>query len=159
MLATHLYYGGENLANDKIINDVFLYDQTQLAGEAAWEDLADFLGMSVVEHDLFHSSRIPHERPWAKQARINICDDVYDDLRRLLLDISLEMSVWLMEYLLPVARDPNRADVVVADPNRFADIVMGYRKDPCRRLVRNHTNQRWQLLANLTYTAEKAWLR
>merc|ERR1712032_486865 len=53
------------------------------------------------------------------------------------MEHSYNMSVWLENYLLPVAIDPTRTDVRVPNPDEFRKIVRSYREDPCDRFVRN----------------------
>lgn len=149
-LATHLFYGGHNVPNHNITNDVFVYDTSQLANDAVWDDLAEFLNLPEVEHDLYHGSQAQQLKEWGRAAQIDICKPAYDDLRRDLMAIAYQMSVWLVDYFLPVAHDPNRPDVRVADPRSFSQAVTSYREDPCRRLIRYHKDGTWQLMTNAT---------
>lgn len=49
---------------------------------------------------------------------------------------SYQLSVWLIEYFLPIARDPSRDDVVVGNIDRVQQIVAtSYQQDPCKRLI------------------------
>lgn len=68
---------------------------------------------------------------------------------------SYQLSIWLLEYFFPIARDSSRQDVVVGNIDRSQQIVAtSYRQDPCNRLIleqlphgekRNSTNIRYIL--------------
>ena len=46
-----------------------------------------------------------------------------------------ELSVWLHDYLIPVARNES-SDVTIANVDIFAHLVESHKKDPCNRLYR-----------------------
>jgi hypothetical protein len=49
------------------------------------------------------------------------------------MPLSIELAHWLQNYFLPVAADPNRPDVAVANVEKFMDIVETYKVHPCLR--------------------------
>eukprot|EP00977_Amphora_coffeiformis_P022824 scaffold11639_cov172-Amphora_coffeaeformis.AAC.1 len=124
----------------RVRNPIFVYEQTTMRNESFWDDLADYLNVSVVPHDLYHSSHGAVRGEWSISSRIDVCDPRYDEFRRLFMPIAYDVSEWLLHYFIPVALDPDRPDVVVADVASFREIVLDYRNDPCHRLVRNHTD-------------------
>lgn len=123
----------------RVRNPLFVYEQTTMRNESFWVDLADYLSVPSVPHDLYHSSR-GVSKSWGNSSRIDVCDPRYDDFRRAFMPIAYDISEWFLGYFIPVALDPDRPDVVVADPARFRELVLDYRNDPCHRLVRNDTD-------------------
>lgn len=148
-LAPKNAYGGKQLANHQVPNPVFLYEQTQLMDNATWDDLAEFLNVQQIENQVYHDSLPPWPR-WGKRGQIDICNAQFDDLRALLMGIAYEMSVWLVEFFVPVARDPTRPDVVIANIDQFVARVLAYRQDPCNRLVRDDGDGVYRLPTNET---------
>jgi hypothetical protein len=129
LLAPNDIDGGENLVNFNISNALFLYEQTELREGYLWKKMSDFLGVSHIPHRKFKGSA-GHGRNYT------LCSPHYDDFRAALMPYSYELSVWMLKYFLPVANDPNRPDVVVADVERLSGIVKSYADDPCDRLIR-----------------------
>eukprot|EP00536_Pseudo-nitzschia_multiseries_P012477 jgi/Psemu1/32202/gm1.32202_g len=125
--------GGENLFNGKLRNPIFVYDQTQMKEDSYWDELADFLGVSHIPNAHYHAAH-------GKGTNKTICTKYYDEYRSKLMAHSYNMSVWLEEYFLPVAVDPNRPDVVVANPESLRAAIETYKHDPCSRLVRRESD-------------------
>jgi hypothetical protein len=129
LLAPHDVDGGKFLLNFNITNPIFLYDQTELREGYLWEELSEYLGVSHIPHRKFKGSV-------GQGGNFTLCDPHYDDFRSTLMPYSYELSKWLQRFFLPVAKNPQRPDVRVADVERLRTIVRGYTKDPCNRLVR-----------------------
>ncbi|KAG7364413.1 hypothetical protein IV203_037615 [Nitzschia inconspicua] len=119
--------GGKNLISFNISNSVFLFDQTELRQGYLWKSLAQFLGVSYIPHSKFQGS-VGHGKNYT------LCEPHYDSFRSKLMPYSYEL--WMQKYFLPVAEDPNRPDVMVADAGRLSDILKSYLEDPCGRLTR-----------------------
>jgi hypothetical protein len=128
-LAPHDIDGGKFLVNFNISNPIFLYDQTELREDYLWKELSEYLGVSHIPHRKFMGS-VGHGR------NFTLCDPLYDDFRSRLMPYSHEISTWLQRYFLPVADNPRRPDVRVANVERLTVIVRSYMEDPCKRLVR-----------------------
>lgn len=128
-LAPHDFDGGKFLVNFNISNPIFLYDQTELREGYLWKELSEYLGVSHIPHRKFKGS-VGHGRNYT------LCDPLYDDFRSRLMPYSYDLSTWLQRYFLPVANNPSRPDVRVADVERLTTVVRSYTQDPCKRLVR-----------------------
>lgn len=142
---TYPQRGGMNLVNHNITNSIFVYELTELNKDYIWEEMATYLQFpGKIPHDLYKSS---HGK--RKEFELNFCDEKYDDFRALLMPESYDLSTWLQQYFLPVARDPHRTDVIIPRPDRFQELVEAYKLDPCHRLIRLE-NGTFVLRANLT---------
>jgi hypothetical protein len=175
--------GGQHLINGRIKNPIFLYEQTQMFdkkiikttndmntnededtnnsnnkeqqnkntnnnGSSFWDSLAKFIGVSYIPNESYHSSK-------GKQHNKTLCTDYYDEFRAKMMEHSYNMSIWLEEYLLPIAEDPTRPDVVIHNVNEFRTIIQSYKDDPCQRLIRNNTNGEYILKS--TIDVENGW--
>lgn len=125
--------GGHKLTNHHIKNPIFLYDTSQLNHDYMWDELAKTLKVPEIPHDIHEGS---NEARSPSEDRINICDAEYDDFRSWIMPHAYNMSIWICEYLVPVAKNETRDDVIIANPDRFCEIVRKYGEDPCNRLVR-----------------------
>eukprot|EP00559_Dactyliosolen_fragilissimus_P007719 CAMPEP_0184859434 /NCGR_PEP_ID=MMETSP0580-20130426/4439_1 /TAXON_ID=1118495 /ORGANISM="Dactyliosolen fragilissimus" /LENGTH=342 /DNA_ID=CAMNT_0027356065 /DNA_START=162 /DNA_END=1190 /DNA_ORIENTATION=+ len=125
--------GGDNLKFYNIKNSVFLYDQEQLVKDNLWESLAQYLGVSHIPHDLYEGS---HGRGGKKKTCIDFCNEQYDLFRSMMMPYAYEMSVWLQDYFIPVAKNENRPDVVISSDDSLFELVESYKNDPCGRLIR-----------------------
>ncbi len=125
--------GGNKLTDHNITNPVFLYELNQLNEDYLWEDLARMLDVEKLQHDIHEGSH--KDRQPGKQ-RIDICDAYYDNFRSMIMPNAYNMSKWLCDFFVPVAKDKNRKDVVIPDPDKFCSLVKDYAEDPCKRLVR-----------------------
>jgi hypothetical protein len=123
--------GGNSIITVNVTNQLFLYDQTELKEAYFWDELADFLGVSHIPNIEFHSSA-------GAAKNHTLCEPYYDAFRAMMMPYSYELSVWLRQYFLPIARDPTRNDVRVANLDRLYRIVDDYARDPCDRLIRRH---------------------
>ena len=143
LLAANDTDGGENLVNLKVRNPLFLYEMNELREDYLWDGMANYLGMKGgIDHDQYGGS---HGRFKSSQHRINICDEKFDRLRGMIMPYAYELSVWLQEYFIPLAKDENRPDVTVAQPHLFAELIEMDKSDPCNRLTQ---------LVNGTYSTE-----
>ena len=133
MLAPNDADGGENLRSSGIKNPIFLYDQQELSQDYVWEELAEYLGVNHIPHDKYQSSH-----PKRHDRNLDFCEEKYDDFRAMMMPYAYELSVWLQEYLIPVANDDGRDDVVIprADSS-FSKRVEDYKNDPCGKLIRS----------------------
>ena len=124
--------GGSKLKNNKIRNDIFLYEQKMMKEDYMWDDLSNLLGLNeTVRHDRTVTS---HGK--SRGLEINFCDDKYDNFRAMMMPISYNVSVWLQEFFLPLAKNESRTDVTIPRPNEFAKMVEEYKFDPCKKLTR-----------------------
>ena len=125
--------GGVNLFNGRIRNPIFVYDLTQMKQDSYWDEVAKFLGLSYIPNENYHSSK------GAKHNK-TLCTEYYDEFRSKMMAHSYNMSIWLEEYLLPVAVDGERPDVTIANPDEFRSIMESYKYDPCNRLIRRKSD-------------------
>jgi hypothetical protein len=128
-LAPNDFDGGDKIISLDIPNEIFIYDLTQLEEDSIWEDLAAFLRVSKIPEQRYQGAK------GQNLSQLSICDPQYDTFRAKIMPYSYELSIWLQKYLLPVARDPSRSDVVVANVDKVASYFETYKSDPCRRLV------------------------
>ena len=125
--------GGQKLTNHNITNPIFLYEMREMNEDYMWDKLAKVLKVPHIPHDIHEGN---NEKRKPSNVRINICDEEYDEFRAKIMPHAYNMSIWLCEYLVPVAKDRSRHDLIIADPDRFCDLVKTYAYDPCNRLVR-----------------------
>jgi len=123
--------GGTNVPNHRIRNSIFIYEQRMLGEEYLWEEMASYLGTNHLRHDKRVNSHGKN-----RSLEIDFCHDNYDAFRAKMMPISYEVAMWLQLYLLPVARNKSRVDVVVAKPDAFYELVEKYKSDPCGKLQR-----------------------
>lgn len=130
--------GGENVreiaARSPVPNRVFLYEKNQLDGDPQfWNGLGKYLGVSHIPNKVYKGSK------GKRLSENEICDPFYDYFRAELMKTSYDLAMWLQRYFLPLARDPNRTDVIVANDNvdLIEKHVETYKLDPCNRLVRD----------------------
>jgi len=141
--------GGENLRSQNIRNPIFLYEQKELSKDYVWDEMAKYLNVSKIPHDKHHSShgRTPH-------VSINFCEERFDDLRAIIMPYAYELSVWMQNYFIPVAKNES-AGVTIPNPNALITLVEEYKKDPCDRLYRLK-NGTYVLNTNRTAVIENA---
>jgi hypothetical protein len=132
--------GGDKLSNHHIQNPIFLYEMSELNEDYMWNELATTLKVPEIPHDM-HLNDKKDRRPGKN--RINICDAEYDAFRAMIMPHAYNMSIWFCDYLVPIAKNESRNDVIIANPDRFCEIVKDYAYDPCHRLIR---------MSNGTYT-------
>jgi hypothetical protein len=135
-LAADQFYGGKNLENYNVSNPIFLYELSQMKEDSFWKDLAEFLDIPEIKNDKYHGSHGRKKLLWGDKHFLDICEPQYDELRKIMMPISYELSVWLGRFFKPVALDPSRTDVVVPSPDKFFQKVSEFAKDPCGRLNR-----------------------
>jgi hypothetical protein len=133
LLAPLDWDGGERVVSNDIRNPVFLYEQTQLRDDALWKDLAVNLGVPEIKNNRRYSSNGGKGKT---EGLIDICDSEFDNFRCTMMLFSYDLSVWLLDYFIPVAKNESRPDVVIGQIDSFIDKVKDYKLDPCRRLVR-----------------------
>mmetsp|Transcript_2175 Transcript_2175/g.4006 ORF Transcript_2175/g.4006 Transcript_2175/m.4006 type:complete len:499 (-) Transcript_2175:339-1835(-) len=131
LLAANDPDGGENVPNHGIRNPVFIYEQSMLGKEYLWNDMANYLGVDHIRHDKRVNS---HGKNRALE--IDFCHDKYDAFRAGMMPIAYEVALWLQIYLMPLARNQSRTDVVVANPDEFERLLEKYKEDPCGKLSR-----------------------
>ncbi len=133
-----------------VTNRIFLYELSQINEDVMWNDLSNQLDVPYIPHDIHMGDRSTKKD---SGSRINICDAIYDDFRAAWMPHAYNMSKWFCNYLVPVAKDESRDDVIIANPNKFRDIVREYQKDPCNRLIRMDDGT-YVLNSNLTTVAD-----
>jgi hypothetical protein len=105
-------------------NPVFLYVISQLHEDdeaRAFKyrrDLGNFLGL---KHEL---SPIRYPKAIAKKY-LDICEDRYRPLRRVLMDIAKPASEWIRTYFM------QSPDVVVSSPEYVNELLLEWLEDPC----------------------------
>jgi len=115
-------------SNRPNLGRVFLYDVEQLGDENVARatqfrnDLAAFLklGNSLPPPGATNTNK--DESPY----KIDICSDIYTNLRSTLLQHGKEMSEWLLEYFI------ESDDVFVSDKDFVKNILRAYSEDPCQ---------------------------
>ena len=122
------------MTNHHIKNPIFLYELNQLNDDNAWDELAQHLKVPHIPHNIHEGDN--KNRKKKSEQRIDICDVEFDAFRSNIMPHAYNMSKWLCDYLVPVAMDETRDDVIIPDPENFCEIVKGYADDPCNRLVR-----------------------
>merc|ERR1711865_136823 len=125
------YENRSTVATHQLKNPVFLYAQTELRERYVWNELAEYLEVPYVS-----STREMTSINKSTRNGIDICEDKFNAFRAKFMPIAYNMSRWLIEYLLLVARDKTRPDVVIPGVDRFEKVVADYREDPCGKLTR-----------------------
>jgi hypothetical protein len=121
----------------KLPNDIFLYETSQLTdtqnqtrAELFWEDVAGFLNFPYkIPHDI-HSTpgktlSDPKKQEKRDKRKIDICDPLYEELRKPLMEYAIQISYWVCEYFV------KSNGVFVSSPEHFCKILKGWRQDPC----------------------------
>lgn len=125
-------------------NPVFLFDSSQPKEEYFWQELSEFVrinrtdlpmegattGYKTLGMGLNNNEHI-RTMVQRKDTLFNICDPKHDFLRQELMPVSYNLHKWLTTYFLPVARDPNRKDVVIPNVDEFERIIESFKYDPC----------------------------
>ena len=124
--------------NNKIRNPIFLYEQQMLGHEYLWQDLTTFLGLE--DHPLQNDSMIKSHGKYP-HLRVNFCNDTYDNLRAKMMPIAYNVSIWLQNYFVPLAKNKTRSDVFIPRPDEFYQMVESYKVDPCGKLERLKSGQ------------------
>jgi len=132
LLAPNDFDGGENVKSRNSRNPIFLIEQNQLKEDYIWNELAIYLNVPSIPHGERHGSG---SRSTYQQT--NVCDEKFDNFRAMMMPYAYELSMWLQDYFIPVAKNES-SDVTIPDPDIFADLVATYKKDPCNRLYRLH---------------------
>ena len=122
--------GGVHLGNDNVKNPIFLYEQRELNEDYVWEELAAFLEVENITHNQYRGSH------GGGSKKTDFCEDKYDDFRAKMMPIAYEVAMWMQIYFIPLARNSSRPDVVIAKPDRMAELVEDYKIDPCGKLQR-----------------------
>jgi len=148
VLAPNDMDGGPNLVNRNIRNPIFLYEESDLSEDYIWKELAKYLNVRKL-NNTYHEESDPGMNIDAEGRLIKICDAEFDELRKSLMPIAHEMSVWLRKFFVPLsAQRGGRNDIVVPNPDRFSDIVRNYTHDPCGVLERVNTDGRYDYKSN-----------
>ena len=128
--------GKENHPNHGWNGRVFLYDVDQLNDKDEGrsyrfrKDLQNFLNLRKELPPMvwFKPGRKTHSDTLldkVNQKKVDICEDQYKPVRDSLLEISTNVSTWLLDYFL---KSP---DVLVSNPDLFEQILRQWRLDPC----------------------------
>lgn len=114
---------------------VFLYDTNQLQNSESMDeflgDLKEFLGLKTpLEGPMMHIK--PGFNPKDKEhedlltsKKIDICEDQYGELRRLLKQQASESAHWILDEFLS---NPN---VKISSPDYFKSLLQKWHSDPC----------------------------
>jgi len=130
ILAPNDIDGGGNLTSKNIRNPIFLYEQTELKKDYVWDEMAKYLNVAAIPHDKYISSH-----GLGKKKPMDLCGEKLDDFRAMLMPYAYDLSVWMQDYFIPVAKNES-SDVTIPDPDTFIALVEEYKKDPCGRLYR-----------------------
>jgi len=152
LLAPNDFDGGENVKSRNSRNPIFLIEQNQLNEDYMWNELAAYLNVPSIPHDIRKGSGNT-----GTYQQTNFCEKKFDDFRAMMMPYAYELSVWLQDYFIPVAKNES-SDVTISNPDTFADLVATYKKDPCNRLYRLHNgtyvlNSMTTNFTEVTYTA------
>jgi len=147
LLAPNDMDGGINLISKKIRNPVFLYEQTELRQDYVWDEMAKYFNVTTIPHDKYVSSH-----GGASNRSIDFCEERMDGFRAMMMPYAYELSVWMQDYFIPVAKDES-SSVTVPNPDKLIALVEEYKKDPCGRLYRL-TNGTYVLYTNKTTMVE-----
>lgn len=152
LLAPEDIDGGVNLVSNQIRNPVYLYEIGMMNEDYLWKDLSEYIDIfnndTVIKNEKIAQARGKNLKA---TARIDICDDVYDDLRgNYLMPISYNVSVWLTEYFIPLAKDENKLDVHIPNVDAFQEMVQAYKFDPCGKLDRRESDGTYVLSTQKT---------
>jgi hypothetical protein len=124
----------------RIPNPVFLFDVSQLNDDNATrstqfsQDMQDFLELKTPLPGM------PHVKPGKTHAdeeqliiretrKIDICDDEYIALRKVLMRMARVSATWIREHFLPLAKTDD--SVVISLPDHFDQIMIRWMGDPC----------------------------
>ena len=117
-------------------SSIFLMDLDQLrpdynASEELSQDLTEYLGL-VRQLPRFHDGEHIHVYQDRKRKRnfINICDSHHREVRKTLLNIGREASLWIHNYFLL------STDVIVSSRERFIEIIKNWEHDPCEHKIK-----------------------
>lgn len=128
------------------LNDASRHEEQQLLQQDTTSSAVDSNSNSSAVNSNSNSSAVNSK----SEVLFDICNPSFDYVRKELLPISYTLSRWLLEYLVPAARNrtgtgtgndhhpEHEPDLVIPNLDRFASIVEGFARDPCDdRLVRN----------------------
>merc|ERR1712232_564926 len=108
---------------------------TQLRHDYLWNDLSDFLeAPQKIKNQEYHAAKKTNP----KHELIDICDEEYDEFRKIMMPISYELYRWLDEYFLPAAR--TRQDIFIPNMSHFERLIEQFQHDPCGRLAQNESD-------------------
>jgi hypothetical protein len=124
----------------RLPNPVFLFEVSQLKdgnatrAERFSRDMQAFLELKTpmpeIPHEIPGRQHDDEERQRIRDAlKIDICDDEYIPLRKVLMRISRMTATWIRDYFLPVALTDE--SVVISSPDYFAQIMDRWMEDPC----------------------------
>jgi len=134
LLAPNDKDGGERLNNWNIRNPIFLYEQNELKKDYVWDEMAKYLNVTTIPRDTYVSSH-GRQSKGGNRTTTNFCEERLDGFRAMMMPYSYELSVWMQDYFIPVAKNEN-SDVTIPNPNAMIALVEEYKKDPCGRLYR-----------------------
>jgi hypothetical protein len=119
----------------KIPNKIFLFTTDQLADQNTTrakqfrKDVQHFIGFKQEMPPMIHIKpgvKWDNETQALKDAKkIDICESQYDQLREVLMDISIKASTWIRTFFL------KSNDVVVSSPEYFEELLLEWMQDPC----------------------------
>jgi len=124
--------GGENLKVKNIRNPIFVYEQNELSKDYVWDEMAKYLNVAAIPHEEYRGS---HGIGKGNRSATNFCEERLDDFRAMMMPYAYELSVWMQDYFIPVAKNES-SGVTIPNPNAMIALVEEYKKDPCGRLYR-----------------------
>jgi len=151
ILAPNDIDGGKNLISNNIRNPIFLYEQMELSEDYVWDEMAEHFNVTTIPHDKYVSS---HGGRSNNNLSIDFCEERMDDFRAMMMPYAYELSIWMQDYFIPVAKDES-SSVTVPNPDKLIALVEKYKKDPCGRLYRLK-NGTYVLNTNITPIIEVA---
>lgn len=111
---------------------VFLYDVAQLRNDDSLrserfrQDLSKFLGLDRNLDQTMIWERPSIEKP-VEEGKIDICDDQYAKLRKILMEHASTSSTWIMSTFI------NHPNVQISSPEYFSSILELWHLDPCTK--------------------------
>lgn len=118
-------------------NKVFFYtvdqlgDKNETRSKLFEKDLSNFIGIPVPEESVANKKRKPGiewdeaEQKRRDELKINICDDVFKDLRKVLLEEGIKSQQWIIDYFF------KSNDVFVSSRDYVVSTLKKWNVDPC----------------------------
>jgi len=123
-------------------NKVLLYESSQpfdknrTRAEIYWKDLTNYIGLS--------KPLVPPKRKASRNKgyAIDICDDLYLEVRAELLEIGKAASEWIQSFFMV------HQDVLVSSPEHFKEILNTWKEDPCDQIWSTETSNTSKTVVN-----------
>lgn len=110
-------------------NPLFLYEISQLRGpdevlvDQYRKDVSEYLGLSQL------LGPIPEAEPTDRVKALDICEEMYKEIRVELMKHARAASLWIRNYLLP------HPDIRVSSKEHFVQLLKQWMVDPCTEAI------------------------